>query len=124
MSFKWINKIKLLLVPPKKGEIYYGNPLHFVIGRGFEQVLHSLKDRNGVSVLTPVPSNDCYRLRIQLDAVTYYVCEAEVFCKATNDLYVTNTLSGQWMHRSQPRRVKKELFNQWILDGVIEKEKI
>lgn len=114
-------KFLLKAKPPKNHDVFYGDPLYFVISRPTEYVLHGLKDRNGRTLLEPIPSFGCLRLTIIMTTEDYYVCNTEVFCKAVNDLYIMSNNIGEWMERSQTRKMSKIMFDQMIVDGFLKK---
>jgi hypothetical protein len=116
MIVKFIRNIKYKLNPPKKGDVYYGDPLFFVMGRPVEYVLHSLVNKNGDHIFKIVPSPECYRLTIENDSMPYYIVKSEVFC--------TNSDSFLWKERIQARRIKKDLFKEMVLEGQLIKEKM
>jgi len=122
MIRKLFNRIKVFVNPPKTGGVYYGNPTRFVTAKPVEYVLHGLKDRHGKTILEPIPSNYGYRITIESDAMpTYYRCTAEVLCKSVDPLYITDNNMGQWMKRSQPRKILKSLFKDLLKSGILVK---
>jgi hypothetical protein len=124
MSLKILTKIKLLLKPPKVGDIFYGDPVSFVIGRPVEQVLHGLKDPSGTTLAEPVPSEDCYALTIVSDSQhAYYVLNAMVFCRRKNLPDSASQGFGEWKPRSQVRRIPRDVFKKMVVDGILKKGK-
>lgn len=110
-------KIELYFYPPYPGDVYYGDPFEFVIGKPMEQVLHKMRSVGGHEAFwEAVPSEHCVRLTIESDSMPYYRCTSEIL--ATN---VANQSEKKWLRRVQPRRILKEVFHQMIIDGRIEK---
>ena len=121
---KLFRKIALFLRSPQKGDVYYGNSKDYVIGKPMEAVLHGLRDKEGNPTWIPVPSTHSYKLVIKISAtIPYYVCDTEVFCmnaKSMTPVY----FEGNWMKRSQPRRIPKERLYQMIVDGLLKRSKV
>jgi hypothetical protein len=115
MIKRLFNKIMLWLKPPKKGDIYYADSLHFVVGKPIEHILHGLKDKYGQSIWTVMQGKCCYRLTIETDVMPYYTCRSEVFCYGD----LCNNNIGEWMKRTQPKRISKEYFKQLIVEGFL-----
>lgn len=116
MIARFIRKIKYRLSPPKKGDIYYGDPLFFVIGRPVEYILYGLVDKNGDHLFKIVPSPECYKLTVINDSMLdYYIFKSEIFC--------TSSDSFLWKERVQPRRIKKDQFKEMLLQDQLRKEK-
>jgi hypothetical protein len=119
MFKRLINRIKLYFRPPNKGDVFYANPIYFVVGKPFESVLHGLRDKSGEPVLFPVPSDSCYKLTVESCVMdTYYRCTSEVFCRG---LQMEKNI-GVWMKRTQPKRFGKAYFRQLVIDGYLWKE--
>lgn len=115
MIKKFLTKLKLKIYPPKTGEVYYGDPFEFIMGNLIEHCLHGTKSNYGTPIWEPIPSNLCYRLTIESDAMPYYRCTGEVLCR---DAYGDKT---EWRKRSQPRRIGKSVFHGMIVDGRLKK---
>jgi hypothetical protein len=111
-----LRQVKLYLNPPKKGDVYLGDPLRFVIAKPMEYILHGLKDKTGKTLWEPLPSEDCYKITIENDSMPdYYICQSEVLC-------LSEAMSVmQWHKRTQPKRIGKELFNSMIINGTLGK---
>lgn len=110
-----VSRVKYFLNPPKKGDVYYGDPFDFIIGKLLEQCLHGMRTVSGDASWNPVPSDGTVKLTITLDCMPYYVCKSEVLGENVNDH------SKKWLERSQPRRICKKAFKQMILDERLEK---
>lgn len=110
-------KISLFLKPPKKGDVFYGDPVWFVLSRPVEHVLHGLKDKFGNTLYTPIPSDGCFRFVVENTGMPYYILGSEVFCqeKSFNNI-------GTWMKRTQPRRMGKDMFEEMFLMGLLWRE--
>jgi hypothetical protein len=118
MLKRLITKIKLSIKPPKKGEVYAGDPIFFLVGRNVEDVLFGLRNKYGERMWSPIPSFGCFKLVITNDSLKdYYICEAHALCE---DVLFRER---EWKVRSQPRRINKYLFNHMILQGLLKKEK-
>ena len=116
MFIRLFRKISLLLNPPKKGDVYYGDPVWWIIHKPVEHILHGLKDKYGNNLYDPIPSGDCFRLTITNTSMeSYYVLDSEVFCRSKN----SNV--SIWMKRTQPRRMGKETLEQFVLAGMLRK---
>lgn len=109
-------KIKLYFYPPKVGDVYYGDPLDFILGSEMEKFMHGMKDQFGHSLWNTVPSKLCYKLTIETDYLSYYRCTSEVL---TSNAY--DVCEKKWLRRSQPRRIFKKALHKMIIDGKIEK---
>lgn len=116
MFSRLIRKFNLFLDPPKKGDVFYGDSLFFVVHKPMEYVLHGLKNINGETVFHPVPSKGAYRVTIELCGHLYYVLDSEVFCKDGTE---KTLYDGIWCKRSQPKRIAKEMFEELILNGML-----
>jgi hypothetical protein len=114
MFSRTIRKFKLFLRPPKKGDVFYGDPLWFVIHRPIEYILHGLKDKNGTTIHHPIPSKDCFCVVIEHCGNENYIVGTEVFCDTK-----TNNNIGIWFKRSQPKRIAKEMFEELVLNGLL-----
>jgi hypothetical protein len=122
MIIKWFRKLKFYFKPPKKGEKYLANPSSFIIHKPIEHVLHSLTNKNGDSILLPIPSDDCHKLTIEIAAMpTYYVCKSEVFCRGVGESDSPDNKMGKWMERNQVKRVSKVLFRDMVVHGLLRK---
>lgn len=117
MVTRFFRKLAFYFKPPKKGDVFLGDPLWFVVGRPIEYILHGLKDREGNTVWEPVPSMGCFKLKFDINVGNlYYVLGSEVLCrKDVDNAYV-------WMKRSQPRRMAKEMFRELYLNGMVWRE--
>lgn len=116
MIAKFFRSIKLLLNPPKVGDVYYGDPLNFTNGP-FEKNLHGLKDKYGDTTWEIIPSDGCYRFIVDNASLpAYYRCESEVLCR---DKRGDNVV--RWMKRCQPRRINKGSFERMIIEGQLKK---
>lgn len=102
--------------PPKVGDVFYGDPVWFIISRPIELVLHGLKDKFGTNLYDPIPSQGCFRFTVESTAMPYYRMTSEVLCKHKF------TEKPIWMKRSQPRRIPKEMFRELFLMGLIWRE--
>jgi hypothetical protein len=117
MIKRLINRFKFFISPPKKGDIFVGDPLQFVISKNVEYVLFELKDKYGKLIWTPIPSFGCFKLLIANNSMdNYYICEASVLCE---DCLFNKKI---WKIRNQPKRISKYLFRDLVLHGVLKKE--
>lgn len=118
-----INKLKFCFNPPKVGNVYYSDPIYFVISKPIEHVLHALTNKYGNKIYHPVSSNFCYRLTVESDSLpSYYICKSEVFCKGVDDNGIVDFNNiGIWKERSQPKRIKKDFFKEMVLNGILVK---
>lgn len=115
MIRRLIARIKLRFEPPKVGDVYYGDPFDFLVGRPIERVLHGLNNKCGDHVWEPLFSEGCYRLKITSDSMPYYICQVEVLAHK-------NFEEKAWKKRSQPRRFDKKSFCEMIVNGSIKHE--
>lgn len=116
MILRLINRIKFHLNPPKKGDVYFGDPFDFVCGKLIEHVMHRTKSISGETIWQVIVSDGAYKLTIESDAMPYYRCKAEVLCENVAGY------GKEWLERVQPRRISKEVFKQMIIDGRIKRE--
>jgi len=124
MIVEALRRAKLVLSPPKPGDIYYGDVLFFVLGNNIEFVLHGLTNKNGDPVYSPVPSEDGFRLTILEYAgpgFTHYVCNSEIFCR---DVPTHPYDLGNWRKRTQVRRLPVKYFKDLIVNGLLTKGKL
>lgn len=113
MFLRIVRKIGLLIKPPKKGDIFHGDPVWFIIPRPIEMVLHGLKDKFGTNLYDPIPSKDCFRFTIEQCGNEIYILNSEVLCRNKfSDMLV-------WMKRTQPRRIGKDMFEEMFLNGLL-----
>jgi hypothetical protein len=116
MVQRFFRKLHLYFKPPKKGDVFYGDPTHFVCQRPVEQILFGLKDKYGNSTWQPIPSFYCYKITIESDSMpSYYICKAQVMCKSQKFQLI------EWQERCQPKRIDKYLFKTFVLDGLLKK---
>jgi hypothetical protein len=114
MVNRTIRKLKLYFNPPKKGDVFYGDPVWFVIARPVEYVLYGLKDKNGNTVYYPIPSQGCFKLTVEHMGNLNYILDSEVLCHTA-----ANIAKSIWFKRSQPKRMAKEYFEELFLSGLI-----
>lgn len=118
MIKRFIKKIKLRLNPPKRGDIFFGDPVFFIISRPTEYVLHGLKNKYGLTEQNPIPSFQCYKLTIESDFTSnYYECSSEVLCSSA-----LGSSELKWKKRCQSKKISKLLFNEFVLNGLLRKE--
>src|ERR1700679_2266610 len=99
MFNRTIRKLKLFLNPPKKGDIFYGDPVWFILGRPTELVLYGLKDKYGANMYDPIPSKGCVKFAIEHCGNMNYILGSEVLCT------IPSANERIWMKRTQPRRM-------------------
>lgn len=117
MLARILRKFQLFLKPPKQGDVFYGDPLWFVLSQPVESVLHGLKDKYGTTVFNPVPSEGCFRFTVEQCGNSNYIFGSEVFCKEKTDNNI-----GTWKKRTQPRRMNKEMFEELFFTGMLWRE--
>src|SRR5580700_9597237 len=117
MIRRMILKFSLFFKPFKIGDEFFGDPTWWVIPRPIELVLHGLKDRQGLTIYDPIPSDGCFKLTIEKEMEGYYVLSSEVFCthKTINNI-------GTWMKRSQPRKLGRLQLEEYFLNGLLWRE--
>lgn len=115
---KFYLKVCLYFHSPRIGDIHFGNPKDFVIGRPIEYVLHGLKDRTGATMWHPIPTFGCFRLTIEKETPEKdgYVCRSEVLCDTERGLHLID-----WHRRSQPKLINKSMFKGFILNSTLKK---
>jgi hypothetical protein len=113
--FSFLLKIKLFFNPPQKGDIFYGNPKYFIVGKPIEQVLHSMKDISGDSIWYSIPSDGCYKVKVCEKNFYHYIVECEVLS--------LNKITGKknWLKRTQNKRISKESLTYLIGQGFLKK---
>lgn len=117
-----LNIIKFIVNPPKEGDVFLGHPKNFVSNRAVESVLHGLKNINGISILEPINSKNCYRIVIESTSMpNYYRCSSEVLCRFSNNSKPNDI--GIWMKRCQPRRISKNYLFDMVKSGLLTKGK-
>jgi len=116
MFNRFVRKIKLILNPPKSGDVFYGDPIFFIIHKPIEYVLHGLKNKHGENICDPIPSKGCFRLTISLCGHIYFLLDSEILCKFNDD---EGQGSWFWMKRTQPKRLAKEALEELILSGML-----
>ena len=117
--FKYLyKKFRLYFNPIKPGEVYYGNPKNFIVGKPMEYILHGLKDTTGTTMWHPIPSDCCYKLTIKNHSPEkdLYECESEVLCDTEKGLHLVD-----WHRRSQRKNISKPIFEYFILNGLLER---
>jgi hypothetical protein len=114
-----INRIKFFIRPPRIGDVYYGDSLLFIIGKPVEYVLHGLKDKNGNTILYPVPGFYCYKITLEAEDKEnkYFAFKSEVLCKGLDGLISAN----EWQKRCQLKKISKKLFRDLFITGFIER---
>lgn len=117
MIRRLINRIKLALNPPKAGDVYYGDPFDFVLGKLLERVLHDMVNIHGDILWEIIPSDDCIRLTVDSASMPYYICASEALCRRVKG--EGNNI--EWRKRSLQRRLLKEEFHKMIIDGRLKK---
>jgi hypothetical protein len=118
-----LRKINLFLDPPKKGDIYYGDPVWFIISRPTEFILHGLKDKYGNIMYDPVPSKGGVRFIIEHCGNLNFILGSEVLCHLLNrNKPVMDINDFVWKKRTQPRRMAREMFREFVLTGMLWKE--
>lgn len=117
MLKRFIRKLSLFVNPPKEGDIYFGDPIWFIISRPIELILHNLKDKFGTNLYDPIPSKGCFKLTVIYCGDKNYILESKVLC--SNKF----TDTKMWMQRTQQRRMTKEMFEELIFDGMLWREK-
>ena len=111
---KKIRRLLLKLNPPKKGDEYAADALFFVLGRAIEQVLFGMTDKFGNRLYDSALGDDSYRIVISSEQSTYFVCQVYTLCTDSKGSFI-------WLKRSQPRRFRKEMFKDMIVNGDIVK---
>jgi hypothetical protein len=117
MITRFIRKISLFFNPIKAGDVFYGDPVWWVLPRPIEMVLHGLKDKEGNTLYRPVPSEGCYKVTVEGDYDSYFKLRSEVLCN-TDASY-----TSIWKQRSQPRRMPRLILEQYILSALLWREK-
>lgn len=115
MFIRLARKFKLFLDPPKKGDVFYGDPLWWVVYKPVEHVLHGLKNKNGDTIHRPIPSSGCFKVTIEHLGNVYYILGSEVLCESKGGF-------GTWFKRSQPKRMAIEMFEELVLSGILWRE--
>lgn len=116
MLIRLARKFKLFLNPPKKGDTYYGDSLWFIVHRPVEYVLHGLKDKNGNNMYEPIPSKGAVRFLLEQCGNENYILGSEVLCR------IESSQEWIWMKRTQPRRMRKEMFEEFVIAGMLWRE--
>src|SRR5581483_11712028 len=116
MIRKLIHKIKMVLHPPKCGEVYSGDCFDFVVGKPVEKFLHGMTDKYGNFLWEYVPGRDSYRFTVISVQPAYYICEAELLVSFCHDIN-----KKKWLKRSRMRRIPKIMFHDFILTERLEK---
>jgi hypothetical protein len=111
----WFRKLQLMFNPPRTGDVFYGDPFEFIIGRVTEHVLHGTRSIYGYAAWNPSPADQCYRLTVESDAMPYYRCTGEALCVSADGE------EKAWKKRSQPRRIYKNVFHDMIAEGRLKK---
>ena len=110
----FLKHIILFFYPPKKGEVYFGNPADFGLNGTLEKIFHGLKDSKGTVYYKPVFSDNSYKLEIISDSMPYYICRASILAVCEEKL--------DWNKRSNDRRIFKSRFKALIADGLLNRE--
>jgi len=116
--FRWVKKALLLIKPPKKGDVYYGDAFEFVTARPVEKILHGMKDKHGDTLWIESMGHGTYKITIESSSMPYYICKAEVLVQSKKGYDFT------WLTRVQPRRIVKGVLTDMIADGRIDKDAI
>lgn len=124
MVSRFICKFKLYFNPPKKGDVFCGDPAWFITPKPIEYVLHGLKNIHGETIYEPIPSQGCIRFTVEHCGNLNYILGSEVLCRLNREHNYTKDISdiGIWKKRTQPRRMGKEMFEEFILNGMLWKE--
>jgi hypothetical protein len=110
-----LRAIRLYFCRPKPGDVYLGDAFDFMAGKIIEQVMHGMRDREGNELYTRVDGPGTYKFLLASDSMPYYRLDCQVLVKDNH------TSKFEWKSRIQPRRIKKDVFKELIVEGKVKK---
>lgn len=100
------------------GDLFWTDSWDLIAGRPMEHLLHGLRRIGGEMEFEPIYGPETCKMRVvKTLSMPYYILECDVLTFSVKD-----TNRKGWLPRSQPRRIAKEEFHSWIVEGRVRKE--